>query len=68
LQDEVKKKSEDWSRHQEKCRMDLEEQIEKLTEQKNQMLEELEMLKRRFELEDIQKQEKERKVPFPTQP
>lgn len=40
----------------------MEEQIEKLTEQKNQMLEELETMKRRFELEDIQKQEKERKV------
>ena len=45
-----------------KCKVDIEEQIDKLIEQKNKMLEDLDMLKKRFEREEIDKQEKERKV------
>lgn len=31
-EEEVKKKAEEWTRHSEKCRVELEEAIEKLTE------------------------------------
>lgn len=38
-----------------KCKVDIEEQIDKLIEQKNKMLEDLDMLKKRFEREEIDK-------------
>ncbi|CAD8159453.1 unnamed protein product [Paramecium pentaurelia] len=60
-EEESKKKTDDQNKYMDEKKQELEDKIEKLTEQKNIMLKELDELNRRFEKEELEKQERERK-------